>query len=122
MDNVLEILRYSVTIHGNGWKENSDRCFSMQDVLEYITDEMSWCDNNECILSSEITVYICGTDDLVAHKETDEAMEDFIVELTQASKILNEKEKRGVLEWLQLFESKLKISRNVQYIYEECGE
>lgn len=111
--------RYSVTIRGDGWKEWCDRCYSMQDIIEYVIDQLSWCDNNSCFLDSEITVYIKGTDDLVAYKESNDSLQDFIVDLAQMSRDVQEQEKHNVLEWLSMLEKNLVLANNVNYAYGE---
>ena len=111
--------RYSVTIRGDDWKEWCDRCYSMQDVIEWIIDQLTWCDNNSCFLNSEITVYIKGTDDLVAHKQPIDSLQDFIVGLAQSSKDSYEEEKKSVLEWLRVLEKSLVLTKDINCTYEE---
>lgn len=111
--------KYTMTIHGDGWQEQSEKCSSLQDTLGYLMAEIGWCDNSEVFHRALITVYVTGTDELVVHKDPEESLEDFVVELAQDSKILEEIEKKGVLEWLQLLESRMSPLSNIEYEHEE---
>lgn len=111
--------QYSVEIEGNDWVLQHNECASIQEVIEYIIEQIRCCDDNSCFLNSEISVYMVGTDQWIAYKENDETLEEFIVELAQESDLLDEVEINSVLEWLMLLEKYIIPSRNIDYIYEE---
>lgn len=107
--------KYSVTVLSNDGKDATDRCSTIQEVIGYIVECMGWYECADTLNESEITVYIAGTDDLVAFKSTNEAIEDFIVELSKESFALEEKGLTSS-EWIQKLDKNRGPEKSRQFI------
>ena len=81
---------YSTTIVNDGISDGRYSNTSIKQVitqLEYFK-KCTDCDND--LEQSEITIYVAGTDELVAYKDANESLCDFLVELRQESKAMGE--------------------------------
>lgn len=83
-----ELIEYSTTIINDGISDGRYVNKSLQDVIAQIKYFGRCSDCVSDLEGSVITVYVDGTDLLVARKDTDKSLEDFMAELSRESEIL----------------------------------
>lgn len=110
---------YSVTVYSDEGRDKSDNCGTIQEVIQYVVDCMGWYEYADNIHQSEISVYISGTDDLVAFKRSPEAIEDFIIELCNESRSLDEKNQKSSSEWLKKLDKNMGTEKVKRFI-DDC--
>ena len=81
---------YSTTISYDGVSDG--RCVNqmIKGVIEQLEYFRKCADNPDELDASDITVYLAGTDDLVAYKESYETLDEFLGQLRIESRVLGE--------------------------------
>ena len=87
---MIETIEYSTTIINDGFSDGRYKNKSIKDVVGQIEYFKKCADCDQDLEGSEITVYISGTDELIAYKDANESLCDFLVELRQESKAMGE--------------------------------
>ena len=85
-----EKIEYSTTIINDGISDGRYKNNSIKDIIGQLQYFKKCADCVEDLESSEINIYISGTDELVAYKDANESLCDFLVELRQESKAMGE--------------------------------
>lgn len=83
-----ELIEYSTTIINDGISDGRYINKSLDGVIAQIKYFSRCADCVSDLESSEITVYVHGTDLLVASKGSGDSLEDFMAELSRESEIL----------------------------------
>ena len=83
-----ETIEYSTTIINDGISDGRYVNKSLDGVIAQIKYFSRCADCVADLEASKITVYIYGTDLLVASKDSGESLEDFMAELSRESEIL----------------------------------
>jgi len=81
---------YSLRVINNGFSDGRYLVKSIKDIIGQLEYFRLCADCDKDLEESAITIYIDGTDDLIAFKDEDESFDDFLVELELQSKVLGE--------------------------------
>ena len=81
---------YSLRVINNGFSDGRYLVKSIKDIIGQLEYFRLCADCDKDLEESAITIYIDGTDDLIAFKDEDESFDDFLVELELQSKLLGE--------------------------------
>lgn len=81
---------YSLRVINNGFSDGRYLVKSIKEIIGQLEYFRLCADCDKDLEESAITVYVDGTDDLVAFKDENESFDDFLVELAQESRVLGE--------------------------------
>ena len=81
---------YSLRVINNGISDGRYLMKSIKEIIGQLEYFRKCADCDKDLEESAITIYVDGTDDLVAFKDENESFDDFLVELAQESRVLGE--------------------------------